>query len=182
MTKGRPFAWDRCLSSTIAAPAQVQHPALPSFQRDAISTRSKQDHNTAATIRYRPQRATPIVFFHRYPIVRPAPGSTKLAVSEEGLRFLENLQGPVAPVIVIGPYRSGKSFLLNQLLRVDCGEWRDLHVFFFPIWLRSIIMKHAASWPPARAGRIFVAVFRCVRNLTVQHSTMGVKASKPCIA
>ena len=26
------------------------------------------------------------------------------------------------PVVVIGPYRSGKSFLLNQLLGVGCGE------------------------------------------------------------
>lgn len=29
---------------------------------------------------------------------------------------------PVAPIVVIGPYRSGKSFLLNQLLGVPCGK------------------------------------------------------------
>ncbi len=57
-----------------------------------------------------------------YPLVQPVPGRSQLALSEEGLGLLEGLQGPIAPVVVIGPYRSGKSFLLNQLLGVRCGE------------------------------------------------------------
>lgn len=40
----------------------------------------------------------------------------------DGLNFLKTINGPVAPVVVIGPYRSGKSFLLNQLLQVPCDE------------------------------------------------------------
>ena len=40
--------------------------------------------------------------------------------------MLERIPGPVAPVVVIGPYRSGKSFLLNQLLGVSCGKQQRL--------------------------------------------------------
>jgi hypothetical protein len=49
---------------------------------------------------------------------------TKLSVSQEGLEALRSIPGPVVPVVVIGPYRSGKSFLLNQLLGVGCSEHR----------------------------------------------------------
>ena len=51
------------------------------------------------------------------------PGSTTLAVDPAGIELLRSLGGvPVAPVVVIGPYRSGKSFLLNQLLGVGCAS------------------------------------------------------------
>lgn len=43
-------------------------------------------------------------------------------MQQKGLNFLRGIVGPVAPVVVIGPYRSGKSFLLNQLLQVPCDE------------------------------------------------------------
>ena len=57
------------------------------------------------------------------PIVLPSPKEhTKLTLQKQGLDMLRNIKGPVAPVVVIGPYRSGKSFLLNQLLGVPCGE------------------------------------------------------------
>ena len=46
---------------------------------------------------------------------------TKLDIDPAGLELLRALKGPVAPVVVIGPYRSGKSFLLNQLLGVGCS-------------------------------------------------------------
>eukprot|EP00889_Picochlorum_renovo_P001452 jgi/Picre1/28482/NNA_003886.t1 len=32
------------------------------------------------------------------------------------------MRGPIVPVVVIGPYRSGKSFTLNQLMEVPCDE------------------------------------------------------------
>lgn len=57
-----------------------------------------------------------------YAIVNPVKGKTQLRVDEEGLAFIRALSGPVIPVVVIGPYRSGKSFLLNQLLHVDCNQ------------------------------------------------------------
>lgn len=57
------------------------------------------------------------------PIVLPSPTDpTKLTLQHEGLNALRLIAGPIAPVVVIGPYRSGKSFLLNQLLGVPCDE------------------------------------------------------------
>lgn len=44
-----------------------------------------------------------------------------MKVADEGIALLNSIEGPVAPVVVIGPYRSGKSFLLNQLLGVPCN-------------------------------------------------------------
>ena len=58
----------------------------------------------------------------RFAIVSPIEGQTKLQLEQEGLDVLRRLKGPVSPVVVIGPYRSGKSFLLNQLLGVGCGK------------------------------------------------------------
>lgn len=56
------------------------------------------------------------------PILRPLPDHTTLEVVEEGLQFLRDIKGPIAPVVVIGPYRSGKSFTLNQLINSSCSE------------------------------------------------------------
>ncbi len=56
----------------------------------------------------------------RFAIVQPAEGS-KLAVQEEGLEVLRRISGSICPVAVIGPYRSGKSFTLNQIMGVACG-------------------------------------------------------------
>lgn len=53
--------------------------------------------------------------------MEPIPGSTKLKVNEQGIAALRALSGPLAPVMVIGPYRSGKSFLINQMLDQKCG-------------------------------------------------------------
>jgi hypothetical protein len=57
-----------------------------------------------------------------YALVHPVPGRSQLQLSQEGLQILREVTGPVAPIVVIGPYRSGKSFLLNQLLGVKCGK------------------------------------------------------------
>lgn len=58
-----------------------------------------------------------------YALVNPVPSTSHLQVAQEGLALLESIDKPVAPIVVIGPYRSGKSFLLNQLLGVPCSEW-----------------------------------------------------------
>lgn len=60
--------------------------------------------------------------------MEPLPDNTKLALNEAGLEHLRAIPGSVAPVVVIGPYRSGKSFLLNQLMNVSCGELQALAV------------------------------------------------------
>lgn len=59
-----------------------------------------------------------------YLLVEQVPGHSQLRLVDEGLEVLRSVTGAVAPVVVIGPYRSGKSFLLNQLLGVPCGEKR----------------------------------------------------------
>ncbi|XP_043713776.1 guanylate-binding protein 4-like isoform X2 [Telopea speciosissima] len=61
-------------------------------------------------------------FRQAFPIVEPDPGHTKLRLAREGLEAIERLTTPIAAVAVIGPYRSGKSFLLNQLLSLSCYE------------------------------------------------------------
>lgn len=57
-----------------------------------------------------------------FAVVSPIEGHTKLQLEQEGLALIRSLKGPLSPVVVIGPYRSGKSFLLNQLLGVGCEE------------------------------------------------------------
>lgn len=61
-------------------------------------------------------------FRQAFPIVEPDLGHTKLRLSREGLDAIERITNPIAAVAVIGPYRSGKSFLLNQLLSLSCDE------------------------------------------------------------
>ncbi|XP_059660432.1 uncharacterized protein LOC132306871 [Cornus florida] len=57
-----------------------------------------------------------------FPIIEPDPGHTKLRLAKEGLELIQRIKTPIAAVAVIGPYRSGKSFLLNQLLSLSCYE------------------------------------------------------------
>ncbi|XP_042518254.1 guanylate-binding protein 4 [Macadamia integrifolia] len=61
-------------------------------------------------------------FRQAFPIVEPDSGHTKLRLAREGLEAIERLTTPISAVAVIGPYRSGKSFLLNQLLSLSCYE------------------------------------------------------------
>lgn len=61
--------------------------------------------------------------FHQpFPIVEPDYGHTKLRLATQGLEAIQRITTPIAAVAVIGPYRSGKSFLLNQLLSLSCNE------------------------------------------------------------
>jgi hypothetical protein len=64
----------------------------------------------------------PLVCFRRYLLVKQVLQHSQLSVAEEGAQLLESIDSPLATVVVIGPYRSGKSFLLNQLLGLNCGE------------------------------------------------------------
>ncbi|WZZ40147.1 hypothetical protein YC2023_036406 [Brassica napus] len=69
------------------------------------------------------QTSLSIENFHQaFPIVEPDPNHTKLRLSREGLEAISRITTPIAAVAVIGPYRSGKSFLLNQLLSLSCYE------------------------------------------------------------
>ncbi|KAI4985758.1 hypothetical protein ZWY2020_018388 [Hordeum vulgare] len=75
-----------------------------------------------------------------FPIVEPDYGHTKLRLSKQGLEAIQRINTPIAAVSVIGPYRSGKSFLLNQLLSLSCdkgfgvGHIRDTKTKGIWIW------------------------------------------------
>jgi len=56
------------------------------------------------------------------PIVLPDEVHTRLEIQQEGLEALRGIEGLIAPVVVIGPFRSGKSFVLNQMLDLPCNE------------------------------------------------------------
>ncbi|XP_044503119.1 guanylate-binding protein 4-like isoform X2 [Mangifera indica] len=79
-------------------------------------------------------------FHQAFPIVEPDPGHTKLRLSSEGLEAIRRITTPIAAVAVIGPYRSGKSFLLNQLLSLSCnagfgvGHMRDTKTKGIWVW------------------------------------------------
>ncbi|ONM51741.1 Guanylate-binding family protein [Zea mays] len=75
-----------------------------------------------------------------FPIVKPDYGHTKLQLAKEGLEAIQRIRTPIAAVSVIGPYRSGKSFLLNQLLSLSCdngfgvGHMRDTKTKGIWVW------------------------------------------------
>lgn len=85
-------------------------------------------------------------FRQAFPIVEPDPGHTKLRLAREGLEAIERITTPIAAVAVIGPYRSGKSFLLNQLLSLSCyegfgvGHMRDTKTKGIWVWGTPIEM------------------------------------------
>ena len=55
------------------------------------------------------------------PLLLPDPDNrNKLRLQPEGVKYLSTLPGPVSVVSTIGQYRSGKSFLLNQLMELPC--------------------------------------------------------------
>ena len=62
-----------------------------------------------------PGDATPL------PLLLPDPSHTKLLVQTRALDWLSQLEGPVAIVSVVGAYRSGKSFVLNELTGEPCS-------------------------------------------------------------
>ncbi len=49
-------------------------------------------------------------------------GLSRLEVSEAAIKVLEEEKRPVTVVAVIGPSRTGKSFLLNQIIKRIAGE------------------------------------------------------------
>ncbi len=56
-----------------------------------------------------------------FQLVRPTSDHQNLEIVEEGLHVLGNITSPVAVIGVVGPYHTGKSFLLNSLI----SYWRS---------------------------------------------------------
>ncbi|KAG0481446.1 hypothetical protein HPP92_012304 [Vanilla planifolia] len=79
-------------------------------------------------------------FQRAFPVVEPDFGHTKLRLAKEGLDAIRRIKNPIAAIAVIGPYRSGKSFLLNQLLSLPCergfgvGHMRDTKTKGIWVW------------------------------------------------
>jgi polynucleotide 5'-kinase involved in rRNA processing len=46
---------------------------------------------------------------------------TELEVCEEALNILESETRPVTVIAIVGPYRTGKSYLLNRLMGKNSG-------------------------------------------------------------
>ncbi len=47
---------------------------------------------------------------------------TKLTLQKPGMALLKSLPPPVSVVSVVGAYRTGKSWLLNELMGISCQE------------------------------------------------------------
>lgn len=83
----------------------------------------------------------------RFAIVQPVEGDSKLQLMDEGMAVLKKIRGPIAPVVVIGPYRSGKSFTLNQLMNVGCdqgfgvGHSRQTQTKGIWVWGEPVVSK-----------------------------------------
>ena len=74
--------------------------------------------------------------------------NTKLIVCEEGINFLRSLKEPnIAVVAVAGRAKTGKSFLMNHLLRVDHAEGFPVQVSFKPGTKGISIWSEAFKYP-----------------------------------
>ncbi len=99
-------------------------PAAPCPRAGARST-ARQPDAQRTTPPLAPLPPAPHPRPRSYLLVEQVPGHSQLRLADEGLALLRSIAKPIAPVVVIGPYRSGKSFLLNQLLGVGCGARAD---------------------------------------------------------
>ncbi|KAG2386453.1 hypothetical protein C9374_002197 [Naegleria lovaniensis] len=74
--------------------------------------------------------------------------NTKLIVCEEGINFLRSLkESNIAVVAVAGRAKTGKSFLMNHLLRVDHAEGFPVQVSFKPGTKGISIWSEAFKYP-----------------------------------
>ncbi|XP_071978913.1 guanylate-binding protein 5-like [Engystomops pustulosus] len=79
-------------------------------------------------------------------------GDKSLSVNEEAKMILENISQPLVVVSIVGPYRSGKSYLLNKLSGDSEGGFSVGHTLSANtkgIWMRCV--PH-----PIRTGHILV--------------------------
>jgi hypothetical protein len=54
-------------------------------------------------------------------LVYPDPSHTALLLNEQSLQILSTISQDLAVIGVVGPYHSGKSFLMNQLMDKATG-------------------------------------------------------------
>eukprot|EP00191_Tetraselmis_sp_GSL018_P015499 CAMPEP_0177579746 /NCGR_PEP_ID=MMETSP0419_2-20121207/1139_1 /TAXON_ID=582737 /ORGANISM="Tetraselmis sp., Strain GSL018" /LENGTH=206 /DNA_ID=CAMNT_0019068463 /DNA_START=415 /DNA_END=1032 /DNA_ORIENTATION=- len=96
------------------------------------------------------------------PLVQPSPDHRKLEALEAGLSALEQIDDQVAPVVVIGAYRSGKSFLLNQILGVGCdmgfgvGHTRETHTKGAWVWSEGVVKEATTANSSSVTRLVFI--------------------------
>ena len=63
------------------------------------------------------------------PIQLISTNNNKFVLNNNALHLIENINGPIGVISVVGPYRTGKSFIMNRLLGRSngfaCGETYD---------------------------------------------------------
>ncbi|KAL1511535.1 hypothetical protein AB1Y20_006330 [Prymnesium parvum] len=73
----------------------------------------------ARPLEARPLEARPL---EAMALLLPDASGNKLELQPPALAWLESLRGPLAVVSAIGQYRSGKSYLLNQMMGLPCDK------------------------------------------------------------
>lgn len=126
------------LTAAAAHPAAshpaVPHPAVPhpAVPHPAASKSAEKLHPQPGLPSAANRKAPPSVTAAAAPAAAAAEGARALLLpDEEGhrlslqngtLAWLRSLPGPLAVVTAIGQYRSGKSYLLNQLMQTPCDQ------------------------------------------------------------
>lgn len=54
-------------------------------------------------------------------LVKPDPHHKHLTIVEENMKYLQQIDAPIVIISVVGPFHSGKSFLMNQLMKKSSG-------------------------------------------------------------
>ena len=114
-----PPAQDSPLSGNHHAGAEEESNLNPSSVDDAQSLEAfQQAFLTAASI----EKDDAELWDAPIQLVRPNPkGHEELEIVEEGLKRLAQVPSPLALIAVVGKFHTGKSFLLNQVMRKQRG-------------------------------------------------------------
>jgi hypothetical protein len=91
---------------------------------------------------------------HPVQLVAPDSGHQNLVLLEENLHYLESIQESTAVISVVGPFHSGKSFLLNSLLGVSqngfqLGEKVDPQTKGIWMWSEPLKITNSEGHPLA---------------------------------
>lgn len=61
----------------------------------------------------------------------------RLAVNPKALKLLSAIKQPLVVVAIVGPYRTGKSYLMNKLAGKNKGEWPQ-QTGLSPCWATAL--------------------------------------------
>ncbi|EGG24977.1 hypothetical protein DFA_03223 [Cavenderia fasciculata] len=85
---------------------------------------------------------------------------THLVLNPRAASIIEQIQGPLAIVSVIGPYRSGKSYLLNRMMSKKLSRGFELgHTMescTLGVWMWGVPFKHPIVYPDGTEEEVTV--------------------------